>query len=152
MLDRGSLIKMLLAYAGLTVVVVAVSRGHALLAGAPEVRDDEVEQGSPALAALAGSIAPGVTVGRWVVHEVGPVRRGTLRVELRAAGERVALTLARPDEAGPRPLAGTEALALYPAVHDLSAYTPTAAAQEAATALAVALDGRAAPPDLLPLH
>jgi hypothetical protein len=64
----------------------------------------------------------------------------------------VALTLARPDEAGPRPLAGTEALALYPAVHDLSAYTPTAAAQEAATALAVALDGRAAPPDLLPLH
>ena len=152
MLGRDSLIKMLLAYAGLTVVVVAVSRGHALLAGAPPVRDDGAEQGSPELVVFTRSIAPGTKVGRWIVHEVGPLHRGNLRVELRAAGERVALTLARPIETGPRPLAGTEAVALYPAVHDLSAYTPTAAAQEAAEALAAALAERDAPPDLLPLH
>ena len=152
MLGRDSLIRMLLAYAGLTVVVVVVSRGHALFAEGPAVRDDGGEQGSPALVAFTRSIAPGTKVGRWIVHEVGPLHSGNLRVELRAAGERVALTLARPAEAGPRPLARTAAVALYPAVHDLSAYTPTAAAQEAATALAAALGERDAPPDLLPMH
>lgn len=144
------MIWMLLAYAGLTVVVVATSTAHAWLAGPG--RDEVARPASTSLRAFVAAVAPGTTVGRWVVHEVGPLRSGNLRVELRAGGERVALTLARPDMRGPPPLAGTATVALYPAVHDLAAYTPTPAVQQAAAELASLLARREAPPDLLPLH
>lgn len=150
MLGRRSLLGVLLAYAGLTVVVVALSRVHARCTVSPRV--DAVDRAAPAELVAGLGLAVGAAVGRWTVSEVGPLRGGNLRVELRAAGERVALTLARPDPTRPRPLAGTEQLAIYPAVHDLAAYTPTAATQAAATALATALAGRAAPAELLPLR
>lgn len=146
MLGRRSLLGVLLAYAGLTLAVVVASRVHAGCTASPRADAESTE-----LRAFLG-LAAGSVVGRWTVHEVGPLRAGNLRVELRAGGERVALTLARPDGARPRPLAATPTLAIYPAVHDLAAYTATAATREAAMALATVLAGREAPAELLPLR
>jgi hypothetical protein len=155
MLDRRSLIGVGLAYAGLTIVVVVASAVHGCLgerAPAPALLERAPSAG---LVEFLGPVAPGGRLGRWTVGEVGPLRSGNLRVELRAGAERVALTLAR-QGAGPVPLATTPALAVFPAVHDLDTHVAPPATREAATLLARALAERegqvAAPAELLPLH
>jgi hypothetical protein len=153
MLGRRSLVGMLLAYAGLVGVVVLASRVHACLGRVVGPRADRLERPTPPeLQEFLGDVAPGATLGRWAVVEVGPLRDGNLRVELRAGGERVALTLTRRAADRPGPVAGTATLAIYPAVHDLAGHTPTPAEREVADAVAAALAGREAPDVLLPLH
>lgn len=155
MLGRRSLVGMLAVYAGLTIAVVGASRVHACLGSRPRAEAFE-RAPSAELRAFLGVVAPGGVVGRWTVHEVGPLlRSGNLRVELRAGGERVALTLARRGADAPA-VATTRELALYPAVHDLAEHVPTAATRAAAEALAEVLAGReaalAVPDELMVLH
>lgn len=152
-LDRRSLLGMLLVYAALTVAVVAASRVAACRRAAP-TPTAEARPVTPALRAFLGPVAPGLVVGDWTVHAVGPLRAGNLRIELRTRREeRVDLTLARRDPDAPPPLATTPTLALYPATHDPTApLAPGLAA--AAGALIPALTALTAdvPAELTPLR
>lgn len=156
-LGRRSLVGMLLAYAGLTVAVVGASTVHGCLGRTLGPRATGQEQPTPPeLVVFLGPIAAGAEIDGWTVGEVGPLRNGNLRVELRAGGERVALTLTRGEAGRAGAIAETARMALYPAVHDLATFTPTASTRAAATALAGALAAREAaaevPEVLLPLH
>lgn len=154
-LGRRSLVGMLLVYAGLTLAVVAASGVHACLGRRAPAAERLERAPSAELLKFLGPVAAGGAVGRWTVHEVGPLRNGNLRVELRAGAERVALTVTRGGP-GPTPVATSTGLAIFPAVHDLEAYTPTPATREAAELLAGVLGEREAevgvPEDLRALH
>lgn len=144
--QRASLRATLIGYAGVVLVVLAVSAGVRWTS--PAAGDPTLPKPlSAEMVGFLGPIAPGFEVAGWMVTSVGPLADGALRVVVQdAARARVTLFVRLRDPGDRSPLARTRGLAIRG--DEAEGEAARAAAQALASALAEREKAVVVPEDL----